>query len=157
MSGELQVSKISVAQGRGRWKWLERPEFRTGFIRLLLALIILHCHICTCVARVRVTLPLSSAFLFPYKIFLKAFSKGITRSIARLGHPGDKEQGSCSRQWGQGPAGVSWGGAHLQGAQHPAKHLNPVSVLWERVLSQCSRAGAQEGHQCKLLLLSSAV
>lgn len=34
----------------------ERPEFSTGFIGLLLALIILHCHIRTCVATLKGTL-----------------------------------------------------------------------------------------------------
>lgn len=41
----------------------ERPEFSTGFIGLLLALIILHCHICTCVARLKGTILCCVVFL----------------------------------------------------------------------------------------------
>lgn len=91
------------------WK---RPEFRTGFIRLLLALIILHCHICTCVARVRVTLyPL--LFFFLNEIFLKAFSKGITRITLSQGSLETKNRAACSRERGQGASRCVLGEVHV--------------------------------------------
>lgn len=46
----------------------ERPEFSTGFIGLLPARIILHCHICTCVARLKGT-PLCCVVFFKVGFF----------------------------------------------------------------------------------------
>lgn len=158
MSGELQVSKISVAQGRAWWKWLGEARVQdwiykapSGTDNITLS----YLHVC-CQSQGNSSFILCFSF-FLNEIFLKAFSKGITWSITQLGQPGDKEQ-SCLQQGERaGCRQVCPGrGAHLSGAQHPAKHLNSVSVLWERALSPCSRAGAREGQQSKLLLLSSA-
>lgn len=143
------MSKISVAQGRGRWKCLEEARVQQWIYKVPSGTdntTLSYLHMCY-------QRQSNSFFILCFAFFLARLSYGFFQRHHREHRSAGAAQRQSAGLSAAGREGVPWERSAPLGSTAPPRRPNSASVLWERV---CSQAGAREGHPCKSLPLSPA-